>query len=469
MSKDKKDSDSVNGTGNRGRADVERGRVERRRFLLAAGVGAAGLAGCVTTEEDTDTPTAGAGAGDGDGDGTATETETGASIEGPITIGAMGPADSPIGASILRAAELAVGEINDDGGIAGADVELVTKDTKDDPGTARTAYQELTTGEDVDFTVGIFGSEQLLAILPNVADQGKLHLSTGAATPDATRRVSEDYERFKYYFRAGPTNSHHLGVTLIDFAEAHFEAMGWNRIGLLAEDFKWTGPVMDVLDEQLSGTVDEIAVREVVPEGTEDFTPVYDEMSSADVDGVFTVLAHIGSTSLVQWAKQKRGFGYGGIHVPAQLPSYWQATEGACVSTFTNTTATPNSEVTELTVPYATAHHEEFGKYPVYTGYITYDAVRLLRLAVEEAGTTEADELVPVLESVNRDGPEFTGAAGIPSFYGPDHEFAHDLRYGPDTRGVVFQWQPDGDGGGSQEVIWPEDLATSEYVPPPWA
>ena len=54
-------------------------------------------------------------------------------------------------------------------------------------------------------------------------------------------------------------------------------------------------------------------------------------------------------------------------------------------------------------------------------------------------------------------------------FYGQDDEYPHDVRFGEDyTTGVFFQWQADSDGNGVQEVIWPDSLTTSEYVPAPW-
>lgn len=434
---------------------------DRRAFLRFAGTGtgAAMVAGCISGEG---TPTA------TDADADADDTDDGSfSLDGTITIGAMGPKDSPYGASILRGAEVAASEINANGGIAGADVEIVQKDTKDDPSVARSAYQELTTGQDVDYTVGIFGSEQLLAIMPEMAQQQTLHLSTGAATPEAARKVSQDYDQFKYYFRAGPTNSRFLGRSLMEFAEAKFGDMGWDSIGLLIEDYKWTGPVRDYLDENLGNLGVDVSVQKVVPEGTEDFTPIYDDMEAAGVDGCYTVLAHIGTPSLVQWAKQRRSFGYGGIHVAAQLPSYYGLTSGATQYAFSQTTATPTSEVTPKTVPFAEAYHEQFDKYPVYDGYITYDAVRMIRAAIETAESTDGDDLVPVIEDVNQGGIDFVGAAGNPSFYGKDHEFTHDLRYTDQTDGLYFQWQDAGDGG-SQQVVYPDELATSEYQAPPW-
>ena len=450
--------------GNRGRQDgtSRNASSNRRLFLKATGLGAtgltAGLAGC-TSPSDGDGGDGGGGDGGG-GDG------GGGGIPDIIRVGALGPAEAPFGASILNSAELAAEEMNENGGIGGADVEIVTADTKDDPGTARQRYGEMTSGgEAVDATVGIFGSEQLLAIMGNIAQKETVHLTAGAATPEAPQQLEEDFERFKYWFRVGPINATFLGDSLIQYAKNRFEDMGWERVAFIAEDFKWTEPVTQTIRNRLE---DEAGVTVTstrrIAEGTEDFSPIYDQLESENIDGAFTALAHIGSTSLVQWAKQQRPFGYGGIHVPTQLPSYYVATEGAAISTFSQTTATPTSEVTDKTVPYAEAYNEAYDGFPVYSGYSAYDAMYMLKEAIESAGSVDSDEIVAELEDLS-----YTGTSGQLEFYGQGEEFPHDVKYGPEfAEGVYFQWQADSEGNGTQEVIFPDSLATTEYQSPPW-
>jgi branched-chain amino acid transport system substrate-binding protein len=418
--------------------------VDRRSFLKATGAGSAAvaLAGCTET-------ISGGGGG----------------VPDTIKIGAMGPADASFGASILNSAKLAAEEMNADDGIAGADVEVITKDTMDQPSTARTGYQELTTSDNVHGTVGIFGSEQLLALMPEIASAQTVHLTAGAATPKAPEQVASDYETNKYWFRVGPVNSVFLGESLVQFAEDRFDSMGWEKIAVIAEDFEWTTPITDGIKSELEDRVG-VEVTEVrrIASGTQDFTPVYDQLEAAEVDGAFTALAHIGVNALVQWAKQQRPFGFGGIHVPTQLPSFYGATEGAAIATFSQTTATPTSEVTEKTVPYAEAYNESFDKYPVYSGYSAYDAMYMFKQAVEATESVNSDDVVSELE-----GMSYTGTGGQIEFFGRDGEFPHDVKYGPDlSQGVYFQWQADSEGNGVQETIWPDSLATSEYVPAPW-
>jgi branched-chain amino acid transport system substrate-binding protein len=299
----------------------------------------------------------------------------------------------------------------------------------------------------------------------NIAQAETIHLTVGAATPEAPAMLEEDYDTNKYWFRVGSINSIYLGESLVQSAKDRFDAMGWERVAFLAEDFKWTDPVTSTITERLEDEagVEVTGVRRIA-EGTEDFTPIYDELEENEVDGAFTALAHIGTRGLVQWAKQQRPFGFGGIHVPTQLPSYFRATEGAATSTFSQTTATPTSEVTAETVPYANAYQEAYDSLPVYTGYSAYDAVYILKEAIESAGAVGGDALVSALEDVS-----YTGTSGTVAFFGPDGRFPRDVRYGPEyAQGTYFQWQTDEEGNGRQRVIWPDDLQEAEYQSPPW-
>lgn len=419
--------------------------VDRRQFLRATGAGAgvALLAGCTS------------------GKGSKQDSNGSGSIDGPIKIGVLAPSPdkNPIGASIANGAKLAAKQLNDDGGVKGNDVKVVVKDTKQDPSTGKQKYQELLMSENVDATTGVFTSEVLVNILDDIAQQKKVHITAGAATPEASKRVHENYDKYKYHFRAGPLNAYQLGVNMVDFGKAKFSDMGWKSVAVLVEDYEWTKPVSQALDDRLSETNVEIKMRKRYASGTENFTPIFDQVESSGADAVFVAMAHTGTPAVVQWAKQQRPFEFGGIHVPMQLPSYSEATKGACQYGVTQNSATPTSKVTKKTVPFSNAYNDEYDSYPVYTGYIAYDAVNQYIDVVKKAGSTDSDTVVKKLE-----GSSYRGTAGTLEYYGKDNKYAHDVKYGKDLVWPVYQqWQ-----GGKQEVIFPDKLATAEYQKPSW-
>ena len=429
--------------------------VSRRQAIAAAGAaGAVGLAGC----------------SDGGSEGSSSGVADPLSERDEVRIGALAPvpSENPIGASIANGAQLAVDQINEDGGVGGAELSLTVKDTKEEPQTGRSRYGELIRDEEVDLTTGVFTSEVLLAIMDDIAGAETPHMTSGAATPEASAKVSDSYDEYKYHFRTGPINAHHLGVNLVDFIEAKADALGWGSVAVLVEDYKWTEPVSAVLDEQLTDTSVDIAMTSRYPSGTEDFNPIYSEVEESGADAAFISMAHTGTAAVIQWAKQQRPFEFGGIHVPMQLPSYYDAVKGACAYGVTQNSATPTAEVTDKTVPFADAYNEAFDSYPVYTGYITYDAVNQFAEVIANSGDVAPDAVVSGLEDSS-----YQGTVGTIEYHGPGSEFAHDVKYGQETVWPVYQqWQPDDpenpQDGGTQEVIFPAELSTAEYQTPPW-
>jgi branched-chain amino acid transport system substrate-binding protein len=441
--------------------------VRRRRFLKTTGAGVAGvgLAGCVNTGDGGGGTDGGGDATDGGDGGTTGGTTTGGTASGgdlpdTVTIGVLAPepGTNPIGASIVNGAELAVDQLNAESS-GGPTFEVSVKDTAEQPDTGRSKYRELTIGEGVDVTMGIFTSEVLLAILDDIADQQTVHMTTGAATPEASARVREEYDGYKYHFRPGPLNAYQLGVSMVDFLEAKRADLGWESVAVLVEDYEWSKPTSEALDAEIERAGVEITMRQRYASGTENFTPIYDQVESSGADAAFIGMAHTGTPAVVQWANEQRPFHFGGIHVPMQLPSYAEATNGACNFGVTFNSATPVSEITPETVPFAEAYDEANGTYPVYTGYITFDAVKQYAEVIRQAGTVEADSVVSGLEASS-----YTGTTGTVEYYDPDQEFAHDVVYADENVVPVFQqWQD-----GSQEVVFPERFATADYQAPSW-
>ncbi|SDE73407.1 ABC transporter substrate-binding protein [Halorientalis regularis] len=429
-------------------------KLNRRRFIQAAGVGAAatGFAGCL-----------------GGGPGSSTE-----GIPSEVTIGVLAPApeNNPIGAAIANSAELAAKQINNsDKLLSEADnVKVSIKNTQESPSTGRQRYRALTLDEGAHMTTGVFTSEVLLQLMDPIAQQQTVHMTTGAASPKASKQVNENYDKYKYHFRTGPINGYHLGQNMVDFLEAKGSDLGWDSVALLVENYEWTNPVQKAIDDHIGDLDVDVAMERRYASGTQNFGPIYDSVEESGADAAFVAMAHTGTPAVVQWARDQRPFEFGGIHVLTQLPAYYSMTGGACQYTVTQNTATPQSELTDKTLDYAEAYNEANDGYPVYTGYITHDAIMQWANVATERGTVNSDEIVKGLEESS-----YTGTAGSIDYYGKDHKYAHDIKYNfttdsPPETGVnpVFQqWQSE-DGSGVQEVLHPSYVSSADYQAPPW-
>jgi branched-chain amino acid transport system substrate-binding protein len=111
--------------------------------------------------------------------------------------------------------------------------------------------------------------------------------------------------------------------------------------------------------------------------------------------------------------------------------------------------------LTPKTIPFHDRYVAKFNETGGYVSGYTYDALHIYKEAVEKAKTTDSDALVPILEAT-----DYVGVAGRWVFTD-----LHNGKYGPGYRELIMvQWREDG----NREVVWPESVATSEFLLPPW-
>ncbi|MCU4753099.1 ABC transporter substrate-binding protein [Halobacteria archaeon AArc-curdl1] len=412
-------------------------RPKRRTFLKTMGVGAlAATAGCL--------------GGDDDGE-----------VGDTIRVGVLAPLPGqfPGGTAIANASELWGQQVNDDGGLLGADVEVLVRNTELDPSRAQTEYRELVLEEDVDATFGAFTGEVGLALIDEIAQQQIPHIAAGVAVTDMNRMINDDYDTYKYWFRAMP-NGEMLGSNLATYVSESYEEMGWNTVGLAIEDVEGFQPIVESLEDNLPGGID-LAFDTVFAPDTDDFTPILDRGDSEDIDGLLAFLSQGGLSLLTQWADREPSFGLGGADINSTNPDHYANTDGAAESVWTYIPgAAPNAAPTQTTLDFVEAHEDEFGAQPPHSqGYTAYDAVLAYQYAVEAAESVDPDEVVAELEEL-----EFEGATGNMEFYDADHEWAHDPVYGEGkVVPPMIQWQD-----GEQVGLWPDNVAEGEFQHPPW-
>ncbi len=133
-----------------------------------------------------------------------------------IKIGVIGPMNFIQGKGHWNGAIMAAEEINAKGGVqVGKEkmkIELVKADSNEflNVTDATNAMERLMTQDKVDFVVGGFRTEAVLAMQDIAMDYKKIFIGCGAAHPELCLRVAKDYNRYKYWFRGTPFNSNYL-------------------------------------------------------------------------------------------------------------------------------------------------------------------------------------------------------------------------------------------------------------------
>lgn len=375
--------------------------------------------------------------------------------QGTIKIAILGPMTQPQGENHWAGAQMAADDINKAGGVTVGTrklrIELVRADTNEMTSVpdATNVTERVITRDKVDFLIGGFRSEAVLAMQEVAADYKKIFLGAGSAHPQLGQRVEQNYDRYKYWFRVTPVNSTDLGKTLVGVLGTVAGQIRSDlkqptpKIAILAEKAIWVEPILKTLPAVFQKMQMEVVGTWQPSAVATDVTAELAAIDRAGADIVFTLLSGpVGITVGRQMGERNMKAVAFGINVEAQKEEFWQAAAGK--ANFVATLDTyAEVEMTPKTMPFVRAFKARFGKAPTYNAG-THDAIYLLKEAIEKAGSTDADKLVPAIEKMS-----YVGAAGVVEF-----DKRHDPVWAPGKNtGIAVQWQD-----GRKVPFWPPQV-----------
>ncbi|HYW76821.1 MAG TPA: ABC transporter substrate-binding protein [Gammaproteobacteria bacterium] len=375
----------------------------------------------------------------------------------PVRIGVIAPTSAIDGRSIMQGAEMAADEINAAGGVDGRPIKLYKYDDHASAADGVRAFQRATKQNHAVAVIGNFTSEVALATEPWAARLKEPYIVTGASTTKINERIRNDYAHYKYVFR-DTLNSVVVGKIVCGYAkDILVKDLGYKTAAIMSENADWTKP----LDKEYQKCLPKAGLKVVdhirFDPNTNDFSPIFSRIERAKPDVIITGIAHVGVKPTVQWHQNQIPMMFAGWSSQAGASSFWKSTNGAAEDTITGNVASGGAALTPKTIPFIKKYEKRFGESPAYNAYSTYDALYILKNAIERAHSTKPDALVKALEKT-----DYVGVQGREQFYARHARFAHGLRYGPGyLTGVAIQWQ-----AGKQVVIWPKKAANGQVQVP---
>jgi branched-chain amino acid transport system substrate-binding protein len=385
---------------------------------------------------------------------------TAASAADEIVVGTIGPMKFSYGKDMKTCTEMAADEINAAGGIKvqGKRYKIVMYHADDNdvvsvPDSV-SAMERLATVQKIKYVIGGFRTEAVLAQQEIMADNKMIFLGTGSAHDEQCLKVGRDYNRYKYWFRVSPTATKDQRlqyIAMLGPVMREFKKIGIDkpRVAIMADKAQWAEPMVEAAQKLFP-----LMGCEVV--GT--WRPGFSASTvTSELSAIKTARAHMiynlcagapGNVIAQQWGELQIPAALVGVNNEAGKFTHWKTTNGKCnyIETAIGLVDVP---LTPKTVPFIAEYKQRYktDESPVYTGYAAYDALYILKAAMERANSLDPDAIVPALEKT-----DYVGLTGRAMFSPPGGKQPHDVIWAPHlTTPSAIQWR-----FGKQYLVWPD-------------
>ena len=380
--------------------------------------------------------------------------------DNPIRIGVNTAIQVQVGRDAIDAVRMAIGEINEQGGVLGSKLEAIVADegeaATEGPKVGIAAVNKLTGEDRVNVLIGGYDSGVTLGELPHISRAKTIFLGIGSASPSIQQKVKDDYEHYKYIFRVNPINSAKQSNALIDFIRGKLKGeLGLASIAILGENAKWVQDMVPSIKKGAESAGLQVPVSEFFDVQTADFSPIFAKVKDSGAQYLVLIISHGASDVFVkQWYDAKVPVPIGGIDVKSMDANFFERVGGKSVAEV-SANFVVRAPLTPTTVAWWDKFVKLYNRPPVYTAPGAYDAVHIYAAAVKRAGGSDTEKVIKELEKT-----DYVGVRGRVQF-----DETHDLRDGPGFVNLLFvQWNDKGD----RIVVWPKELATGNMINPPW-
>ena len=306
--------------------------------------------------------------------------------------------------------DLAVEQINADGGINGKKLELIVRDDNSNPGDAVRAAEELLTRDKVDVLTGTFLSHVGLAVADFAQHKQRFFL---ASEPLTDKMVWDDGNRYTYRLRA----STYMQVAMLIPEAVKMNKKRWAIVYPNYEYGQSAATTFKTLLKQAQPDVEFVA-EQAAPLGKIDAGNVVQALADAKPDALFNVLFATDLSKFVRAGTQRNFFeGLSAVSLLTGEPEYLD----------TLGTETPKGWVVTGYPWYAidTPEHDRFLKayqdryndYPRLGTIIGYNAILSLAAGIKKAGSTDTEAMIAAFKGLDVDTP-----VGRITYRGIDHQ-----------------------------------------------
>ena len=294
--------------------------------------------------------------------------------------------------------ELAVEQINAQGGLLGKPVVLVTRDDNGNPGDAVRAAEELYTREKIDVLTGSFLSHVGMALTDYAGQKKRFFLASETLTDKV---VWENGNRYTYRLR---------GSTYMQTAMLVEEAKKLNkkRWAIVYPNYEYGQSAVATFKKLMKEAQPDIefVAEQAPPLGKIDAGSVVQAIADAKPDAIFNVLFSVDLGKFVREGNTRGLFkDRTVVGLLSGEPEYLdalrrEAPEGWIVTGYPwYAIDTPEHNA------FLKAYQAKFKDYPRLGTIVGYNAIQALAAGITKAGSTDTEALIQAFKGLNVDTP----------------------------------------------------------------
>jgi branched-chain amino acid transport system substrate-binding protein len=372
----------------------------------------------------------------------------------PILLGATFSLSSPIGQEQQNAAQLAVDEINADGGLLGREVDLIVYDDGADATVAAAAVLKLCTQDNVDVIIGGMSSITSLGAVSALKTYQKVTVWLGGAS----HLFEEAMVGCDWFFHIHPWDymqaaQQWVALTTVS-ADGNFPI---DKIFVAYEDSAFGAGSYALLQASLIPLGYDLTGQSFTSAylgGSGDFGSLVAAAAAFDPD-YFAFIGYDADVQPLLNTMKEQAF-----NPPFILgaPPSWPVDFGSNplsegITGYTMWTPALK-DISPAALAFFDAYVAEYGKEPPdYIGPLTYDNVMIVADAIERAGTLDKAALITALEATDYD----SAVGDNDVVFAPSNNITHQASFTV----KLFQWQD-----GIAQIIYPYEVATADLIYP---
>ena len=307
----------------------------------------------------------------------------------------MTGAGSIWGPSMRQCMELAINEINEQGGVLGQQLEMIAEDDNTSPDVAVQKATKMVQQNGVKALAGVVYSSVRAAVATNVA---------------ARHRVPYFYPTYwesqtscgRYFISMGAIPNQQLDFFIPYLIERHGP-----KIYCVGQDYIWPQVSIEYIEGLLKQHGGELVGKEFVPFDQSDWSSIIRRIKDSKADVFFPF---IGGDGLIACLKQYYDFGFDNTKIAATLmdelytPAFQPETRKGMLCSVSYLMELDN----EVNKKFVANYKKAYGQDAILNnmGEGLYDSVHMWKLAAEKAGSFDIEKTIDALGQVSFNAPQ---------------------------------------------------------------